>query len=98
VYASVLRHLGLSAVVSSALAAAIAVSGLSPLSATAPASAPADQVRILPETTPGERTAGGGAANGRRRGSPPVPSAAAPCTALISSVKICLQFDGKPFH
>ncbi|MFF4505473.1 hypothetical protein [Streptomyces sp. NPDC001401] len=72
-YASILRHLGLSAFVSSALVAVIAVSALSsPSSATGPV------VRLRPE--------------------PPVPSVTAPCPTLISSVKMRLEFDGKPFH
>ncbi|MDF2271493.1 hypothetical protein P2Q00_39600 [Streptomyces coacervatus] len=75
-YASVLRHLALSAFVSSALVAAIAASALSS-PATAPA-ADSPVVRLRPE--------------------PPVPSATTPCPALISSAKIRLQFDGKPFH
>ncbi|WP_123966317.1 hypothetical protein [Streptomyces sp. TLI_185] len=71
-YGSILRHLGLSAFVSSALVAVIAVSALS----SPPAAAPVVQIR--PE-----------------RAAPPT---ATPCPALISSVKIRLAFDGKPFH
>ena len=72
-YGSVLRHLGLSAFVSSALVAVIAVPALS-----SPSTAVPPDVRLHPE--------------------PPVPSATAPCPALISSAKIRLEFDGKPFH
>ncbi|MCD9876852.1 hypothetical protein [Streptomyces guryensis] len=71
-YGSVLRHLGLSAVVSSALAAAIAVSGLTSPSAASPV------VRLRPE-----------------RAAPPTTT---PRMTLISSVKIRLEFDGKPFN
>ncbi|WP_030939224.1 hypothetical protein [Streptomyces sp. NRRL S-646] len=64
-YGSILRHLGLSAFVSSALVAAIAAPALT----SSPAAEPVVQVH------PADR-----------------------CPTLISSVKIRLVFDGKPFH